>query len=445
MIEETLKREAPKEEFVRKVLERVVRFPLIVQRRDENGHLVGVEEGYPGAQHEPKVLGCLFCALEMVEHEIQYEQISAASGEAFRFAFEENWCHEPEYITPIDALVSACDILGFEYTSLRNQDLAPSLKTIERSIERGIPALIGMDRCWRLIVGYDKARSEYYYIGGEWEIYQGKVGEKLSRGITVDECHKMKIPEVDWYSCILGSDQVARNPVFVVGNQKAIPIGGETVRKTIRLAIDVSRPRRIERTNLELRKMTKSRFLRSDPGHFYTGTDAIRKWAVKIDELKAPSHDFDIIHANDTTLRAQLSRTHDAVKYLVWAARQFQGEARKHIETAREAFNESAQVDLEMLCRWTCELYTEEDLRKAITSNPSLVYIVDEDKRSVLGHFADRSQKCPWGISVLPDQESFEIAKRNAIANLNRIADIRDKAIAELEKFIELEKKEHEA
>ena len=136
-----------KEEFVRKVLEGVIRFPLRVQRLDENGHLVGVEKGYPGSQHEPKVLGCLFCAFKMIGHEIPYEQISAASGEVFRFAFEKNWCHEPEYITPVDALARACDILGFEYTSLRNQDLVVSLEAIERSIESGIPALIGMDRC----------------------------------------------------------------------------------------------------------------------------------------------------------------------------------------------------------------------------------------------------------------------------------------------------------
>ena len=433
-----------KEEFVRKVLEGVIRFPLRVQRLDENGHLVGVEKGYPGSQHEPKVLGCLFCAFKMIGHEIPYEQISAASGEAFRFAFEKNWCHEPEYITPVDALARACDILGFEYTSLRNQDLVVSLEAIERSIESGIPALIGMDRCWRLIVGYDKDRGEYYYIGGEWEIYQAKVGEKLSQFITVDECRKMKIPDADWYSCILGPNQIARNSVFVVGDRKAIPIG-EAIRKTIQLAIDVSRPRRIERANLELRRTAmpqfrlRGRFLRSDPGHFYTGTDAIRKWAAKIDELKAPSHDFDIIHANDTTLRAQLSRMDDAVKYLVWTAGQFQGDARKHIEVAQEAFGEAAQVDLGMLCGGTGELYTEEDLRKEITRHPCLVHIVDEDKRFLLGDLADRSQKCPWGISVLPDQRSFDVAKRNAIANLNRIADLRDEAIAGLAKFIALE------
>jgi hypothetical protein len=89
-------------------------------------------------------------------------------------------------------------------------------------------------------------------------------------------------------------------------------------------------------------------------------------------------------------------------------------------------------VDLGMLCVWTCELYTTEDLQKATGSYPALVYLVDEDKRSLLGRFAESSAVCPWGILVVPDDATFREAQAAAVRNLETIADLRDRAVAEI-------------
>lgn len=416
----------------------LIRFPWLVERVDENGHVVEIER-----EKCDNVLGCLYTAIKMLGHDVSYPELWASSGEAFRFAFEENWNHDPEYITPIDALATACDILGFEYTSLKDRDLAETLAAIEQSIDRGVPVLTGMDeRWWCLIVGYDRDTGEYYYLGGRpgnLRPRRAKLGEAVSSTISVDECPAMPIPETDWYSCYYGPEQVVRNAAFILGPRQPVPVD-DTIRKTLRLAGDLARPRRIERANLDLRQEGSTPRMKyfwcAWPGHFDTGTDGIRKWAAAVDGLDGPTHNFGIIHANDTTLGMQMRRLSWAASYLRWAAGEVHGKARRHLEAAARLFEEAVAVDLGMLCRYTCDAHTQEAIQEAIAEYPGLVYIVDGDKEHLLGELSARSRRCAWGFSVVPDQETFDVARQQAVANLNRIADLRDKAISETEKAL---------
>ena len=418
-------------------LQPIPRVPLKVEYVDEKGRVVRTRARDAGGP-----LGCLYQAFRMAGHSVTEAQVAAASGLPFRFAFDAQWQHDPEYITPVDALASACQNLGFECRMMRNRPLDETLAAIEKAIDNGQAVLAGLEaRTWLLIVGYDKKQKKYYHVGGylgRWERKRLKVGEAPNPFLPLDECAQIAIPQEDWYSCYYGPDQVAKNAIAVIGKKTNITPRG-SITKTLQLALEMHRPRRIERANLELRQAALTPrtqgFFVTRPGHFDTGTDALRKWAAAIRGMKSPTHNFGIIHANDTTLGMQIRAIAEAHRYLAWAAEQCDGEMRRRLRSAAKLFREVTQIDMGVLCRYPMA-DTPEAHQKIIVEHPALVYIVDAARKPRLGPLAAGSRPCHWGLSVLPDQATFEMAKRLAAANLHRIADLRDKAFSEIQKAL---------
>jgi RNA polymerase sigma factor (sigma-70 family) len=446
MVKDTLTHNAPGGEFGRKVLERIIRFPVRIMRRDGKGGVLGEEMPHPTTRHEPQLLGCLWCAVLMAGHDVRYEDIMMATGEGLRFAFDPTWGFEAEHVSPVDALGNFCDILGFEAEFLKNRGLRESIAVIEENVAAGIPVLMGFGRCWRVIVGFDREKREYYHIGGGWEFTEAGPGEEVSEYIEADECHRMSVPDKDWFSCVVGPEQFARNPVFLIKGRKA-PDAHESIVKALRLAVEVDKARTIERAQLDLRRLAKPNlppvdaeyFFGYEPGTFFTGTDAIRKWADKITTLKGPSHDFRVIHANDTTLGCQLERIDEVTRYLARLVEQFDGGVKRHLEEAHEAClaaGGGGDHPVPALRYWTCHAQDAETLQREIRENASMVYLVPAANRHLLGEYAQRAQECPWGLSVLPDQKTFETARDRAVAELHRIAEFRDVAIEAIAKVL---------
>ena len=90
---------------MRVVLSPIPRLPWRVQRLDADGRWQGVEIHDRG----PSIVSCLRRAYLMMGHDIAFERVSAASGEALRFTWQGGWGHEAEAITPLDAAASACE------------------------------------------------------------------------------------------------------------------------------------------------------------------------------------------------------------------------------------------------------------------------------------------------------------------------------------------------
>ena len=388
-------------------------------------------------------IGCLYHALRMSGHFVTMDEVVAASGEAFRFTFNDQWRHDPEYITPVDALASACHNLGFEYRVMKNQPLDETLAALEKAIDEGKAVVAGLDhRRWRLVVGYDKKRGEYYCLNdAAWHTKASRVkaGRAPSPFLSLSESKTISIPTKDFYSCYYGPEQVAKNAILVIQERKPLD-PRESATKTLKLALDLNQPRRVERTSFDLRQAARTNtigdFFVAPKGHFDLGTDAMRKWADAIDRLKSPSHDFLIIHANDTTLGMQLRRMEEAATYLARVAGRFEAEESARLLEAAQLFREAREVGvLPMLCGYASG-DTAEEVQRPIRERPALVWIVDKEKKGLLGELAARSQPCHWGLSVIPDQETFEIAKRLAAASLRQIANLRDQAFDEIEAVV---------
>ncbi len=410
---------------MRVVLSPVPRLPWRVQRIDAAGRWQGVEIHDRGST----IVSCLRRAYSMMRHDIAFERVSAASGEALRFTWQEEWGHEAEAITPLDAAATACDTLGFSYVALRGEGREDTLAAILSSIDAGIPALIGLDRSWELVVGYDSDRRELICDVSGFE--QAAVGEELPSVRSEDELRVIPMPDDDWYGATYEPGQIARNPAFVLRGR---PDGGDArdeVVPTLQSLIAVNGESRAPRQNMQLRTEAASDFLGVDETAFITGVDAIRAWARSVERLSEPTHDFRVIHANDTTLRLQIERGHDAAKYTAWAADVAPEAMRVHLRSAHAALAEAAQVALPV-CVWTCDLHTHADLVEAVGAEPSLVTIVDDDKGHLLGELRGRAQRCPWGYSLLPDEGAFLAARDAVVGGLRRIADLRDAADSSL-------------
>jgi hypothetical protein len=411
---------------MRVVLSPVPRLPWRVQRIDIDGRWQGVEIHDRGSA----IVSCLRRAFNMMGHDIAFERVSAASGEALRFTWQEEWGHEAEAITPLDAATTACDALGFSYVSLRGESREATLAAIVSSIDDGIPALIGLDRSWELVVGYDSDRQELICDVSGFE--QAAVGEQLPLVRSEDELRVIPMPENDWHGATYEPGQVARNPAFLLRGR---PGGGDArdeVTQTLRTLISVSADSHAPRRNHALRAEAGSGFLAVDETEFVTGVDAIRTWADNVERLAEPAHDFRVIHANDTTLRLQIERGHDAAKYIAWAADVAPDAMRPHLTRAHGALAEAAAIPLPV-CAWTCDLHTPADLQEAVAAEPALVAIVDDDKGHLLGDLEGRAQPCPWGYSLIPEQDVFLAARDAVAAGLRRIADLRAAATTHLE------------
>jgi len=416
-------------------LEPIPRAPWRIEYVDDQGRVVRTE-----SRDTSGPLGCLYHALRMSGHFVTMDEVVAASGEAFRFTFNDQWRHDPEYITPVDALASACHNLGFECRITKNKPLGETLAALEKAIDEGKAVVAGLDhRRWRLVAGYNKKEGNYYCLNdAAWHTKASRVkaGEAPSPFLPLAECKTIKIPTKDFLSCYYGPEQVAKNTILVV--QERGPLAPrDSAAKALKLALDLNQPRRIGRTNFDLRRAAGAGdFFINPQGHFDLGTGALRKWADAITRLKGPDHNFGIIHANDTTLGMQLRRMEEAATYLARVAGHFETANRDHLLKAAQLFREAREVRIHpLLCSYASG-QTVEEVQQAIREEPALVWIVDYKKRSLLGELAARSRRCPWGLSVLPDQEPFEIAKRVAAANLLHIANLRDQAFAEIEAVV---------
>ncbi|MAF11822.1 hypothetical protein CMK11_15350 [Candidatus Poribacteria bacterium] len=409
---------------MRVVLSPVPRVPWRVQRIDADGRWQGVEIHDRG----PGIVSCLRRAYLMMGHDIAFERVSAASGEALRFTWQEGWGHEAEAIAPHDAAASACEALGFSHAALRGGSHGATVTAITESIDAGVPALLGMDRAWELVVGYDSERRELLCDVSGFE--QAKVGEELPAYRSEDELRVIPMPDADWHGATYAPDQVARNPAFLLRGRPGASDDDE-IPRTLRTLLSACERALLGRMSPELRRQSRPDFLGLGDTEFATGTDAIRVWADHVAELTEATHDFGVIHANDTTLRLQIERGHDAAKYVAWAAEHAPDAMRPHLAAAHGPLEAAALVPLPV-CAWTCDLHTHDDLRDAIRKEAALVYIVDDDKGPLLGDLEPRSRRCPWGYSVLPEAEQFATARDDVVHGLRRIADLRDIAATSL-------------
>ena len=417
---------------MRVVLHPVPRLPWRVQRIDAEGRWQGVEIHDRGSA----IVSCLRRAYNMMGHDIAFERVSAASGEALRFTWQEQWGHEAEAITPLDAAAKACDTLGFPYVALRGESREDTLAAILTSIDDGVPALIGLGRSWELVVGYDSDRREFTCDVSGFE--QAAVGEDLPSVRAEDELRAIPMPEGDWYGATYEPGQIARNPAFVLGARTRGGDLHDEIRETLQTLVAVSSEHRSPRRNSALRAQAASDFLGAGETEFVTGSEAIRAGAGAVSSLAEPTHDFRVIHANDTTLRLQIERGHDAAKYIAWAADAGPDTTRAHLRAAHAALAEAAQVPLPV-CEWTCDLHTHADLLAAVGAEPSLITIVDDDKGHLLGDLDGRAQRCPWGYSVLPDHDAFVAARDTVAAGLRRVAALRDDAVASIRRALDAE------
>lgn len=431
-------------------LDPIPRYPREVEYTDQHGQIVRREWERVG-----RFLGNLFAAMRMQDAAITWEQVAASSGECFRFTFEANWAQDAEYVTPVDTFTSACEILGFRYTPMINTELSNTVLAINEALDHGQPAVVGMaSRFWRVIVGIDHDTKVYLGIGGENFEHEGLESLRVPEGTEVpptlapEECLIMPVPEGDWYNAVMTPVQAAKNPSFFVGKRRPLP-DQESIDRTLALALEMHKPRTIERINLDYRRQAIAMgpeghdgwkyYYSPWPGSFTVGTEGYRAWAAAIAQLTKPSFNFEMIHGNDTTFGMQMRKMHDAAAWLGWAAHHLPQPARGHLLTARRLFKEAALVDLRMLCRWRDNIQpavtdTRPDkLLRRIQDIPALVYLISDRDQQVLGELA-HGHGSPWGFCLYPDQETYERAKAAGSMNLRKIADLRDQAFSEIEK-----------
>jgi hypothetical protein len=444
-------------------LEPIPRFPWNIVRVDDTGKFLFRES--ENHNYMPLV-DSLYCAMRILGENIPYEVVGAASTDIFRFAFEEHWAQDAEYITDIDEIAVACNLLGFDYTLSMGKPLAESLATIENAIQNGQPVLVwgGESRTWHVVVGIDKRRNCYYWVGG-WgpDIISARANEAISPWYSLEECPTMPIPTTDWFGCVLGPVQAARNALFVL-RKRTSGIRANAINEMLRMALQMNRSRVIERVNFEYRQKSIEggpsghdgwKFYFSPwQGAFTMGSEGIREWANVVEQIKEPTNSFEMIHGLDTTFQRQLRKMIIAGRFMHWAAAESSLPIKEHLLNAEKLFLEAGGMDHGLLRRsWdSCrdekvdEISEAQNLLAFQKEHPALIYLIDDVQKSYLGEKAAHAKNSPWGYRLLPESEVFESAKKDGAESLRKIADLRDKAFCEIEKAIDaLDKKEMSA
>lgn len=407
-------------------MEPIVQYPWRIQILDEDGRLVGTEEPAPSVRGDSP-LGCLYVAFEMLGGPQTAHLICGASGSAFRFGFDGHLsAFNP---SPVNALATVCDALGFDYALSCDTGVTEATALIEQSIDGGFPVLWGGDFWWRLLVGYDKAAGEYYYVGGPWRALKTRRGQRYERLLlAAEQCHRMKIPKADWLGPLPTPAQFARNTVFVVKGRRGA--AGEEPKKRLKTLVEIGRRSRIKRVNLDLWSRYCGRPVPECVA--ITGAEGIRPWAKVIESMAAPTHDHKVFLRNED-LAGALSRAHRAPAYLRWLAARLPPKAAAHLEHAAESFEASTRIGPPLI-HWTCTVHDRKRLNDSIRQHAALVYVVDEDKEPLLDDdLRARSRRGPAGLTVLPDAATFGKAKDAVVMGLRRIAELREQAFTEIE------------
>lgn len=292
----------------------IPRYSYTARLLDENGNVVRHERDR--ALHN-KIVGNLYCAMNMRGHTVSWPEVAVASGEAFRFAFESHWAQDAEYLTDINEFGQACDVLGYTYTQSAGRGLQESLALINESLSAGQTVLTTGwgDRFWQVVVGVEPDAGIYRCVGGV--DFEGGIpmpdirpGEHLSAHMAPEDCPACPIPQADWYGATLSPEQVVVNPLFIVGEAQAVP-ELERIRRVLQNALPMNRPARIARVNLENRTRAIARgpvghdgwkfYFSPWDGSFEMGSRGIRAWADLVEGMDVPVSDFEMIHGTDVT------------------------------------------------------------------------------------------------------------------------------------------------
>ncbi len=168
-----------------------------------------------------------------------------------------------------------------------------------------------------------------------------------------------------------------------------------------------------------------------------TGVEGLRRWADAIEAMAEPSHDPRYIHAHDIDLGEQLMFLAEGVRFLHWAADCLPDEAKPHVASAIELFTQAEQRSTwraarQCLVNYGCDCKIPEDVL-ACQARPSLVTIYPDESKPLLAGIGLSIGHCWLGLSVLPDHEHFETARREAVENTRCIADLREQACGHLQ------------
>ena len=434
----------------------IPRYPYTAHRIDPDGKTLRHER--EGALR-CRILGNLFCAMNMTGRSVESFEVATAAGTAFRLGFEPHWEQDIEFVTDIDEFSQACETLGFVGQWSFGKTFQESLAIIEESIESGYPAFVTGwgERFGRLIVGLERSAGQFRSIGGltfERGIPMPDIGldEHLPAHMKFGDCPSWPSPESDWFGSVLHPDQVVRNPVFVVKPAKPVP-PRERIVRTLENALLMNRSYRIKRINLENRQNAIDN---GEPGHdgwkfyfspwettFEMGSRALRSCADHIEKMEKPTYDFEMIHGIDTAFGGMLrSRSREVVAWLRSIEPQVASPVRKHLSAAREKFTELARVsnsDMGLVRTHPCYVGAPHhenrlsELDQMITSRPALVYLLSWPEKELVEPRGVEGIGSPWGWRVLPKGEIFEQGKSTASANLRRMAERRDLAFEALE------------
>lgn len=427
----------------------IPRFPRLVERVDDTGRVVATEDEPPWHDH---IVACLHVAMRMAGHDLPWPLVFAASGQPWRFAFDPAWTHDVEHVMPMDALAAACDNLGFDYTALYNRPWPEVREAIADALAAGRPVLAGLDpRYWCIIVGLDRSTGEYLTIGGSpnrhWTRLRAGEGASVPDTFTPAECLRRPIPTDGFSAGVMGPQQVARNPVFILGARRSSD-GAASIQRVLQQAIALMGSGRIDRVGLDLRR--EMRAANSDfpatprAGTFQMGNDGIRAWAAALEARTAPTHDFGFIHAIDTSLGMQLRGAAIAADFLDWAAAKSDAPVQARLRGAAQRLRRTMD-DPAILTGYNGYLpgtLDPEGLAQALADEPRLSYIATPAQREVLEGMGFSVRRCPWGYSVLPDQPTFEIARARAVERLRAIAAERDEAGRDLIAALDAETQE---
>ncbi|MFC1736910.1 hypothetical protein ACFL1X_12405, partial [Candidatus Hydrogenedentota bacterium] len=153
----------PVEKEDRIYLDPIPRYPCCARELDENGKVL---RHLRDKALRCRILGNLYCAMNMIGGAVESHQVATAAGTAFRFAFEPSWAQDAEFVTDVDEFAQACETLGFKYRRSMDTDLNEAFALIDSALAKGKPAIITGwgDRFSRVIVGREK--ELYRHIGG---------------------------------------------------------------------------------------------------------------------------------------------------------------------------------------------------------------------------------------------------------------------------------------
>jgi hypothetical protein len=329
--------------------------------------------------------------------------------------------------------------LGFDYTLIANGSLDEALDAIETALGEGRPVLTGINpRFWNLVVGIDREAGELLLLGGpswhDWTPVRADEGEYVAPFGGAELARRVPIPREDWISNVLGPGQAARNAVFIVGDRHEPQA---PVVATLARAMELRNPDPMERKEMELRAEGEERHrglaaFEPRPGRFLMGTSALRAWADAVEGLGTPTHNFGIVHANDTTLGMQLLKLRYAAQWLDRVALTAEPETAAHLRAAREAMRRAHEQGLKANARLTGylrEADSPEDVARIVEQKPAVVYIAGGEQRDMLEETDLDFRPCPWGLSVIPGRPTFEKARNAAVESLRQAATLREAAL----------------